>query len=759
MLTVRGVSRAALACTGRRRSDWQPAARWTHSASGKDADAEQKATSRPARAGIESFPDLQRIVTRVHNYSDLRKVMPMLNDLGSHELPSSPTEVFQCFRGHLAFTDLQCLQLGIWMRNRGIADHKNWAEFCKILERMPLASYRTWSLLCVTCAKLGHAERASYYCKRIFDSVGSGAKDGTIATKVRWTKLLPALFRVIGYGTPLYEDWFERVCELKSLAVFQGVLETHAFLGNAEGFAATRNAAAQADVGYDSDAADALYHKLALHLSTPVPSSQIGAMARALRAAVEEEGGEASGAVFERYPPLENLVRGASLDTGAKRDLFRVLSRKRSSSSGRPPGEGEADRPTLCYSFKVGTCTDVECPDVHQLVKCAAGAECAAARCAFIHPDEIAFRWAADGVRTAEPAGVPAEPKSDSPPSAPPGQPSESPAVDGRSVVELLSSTVRSARPRPWEPENGDTQNAPVEAAGPALSPGRSSTRPAPPVIPRSSQATDSQPDAPDTEPTPPGAEEKKGPRRPAAPPPRGNRPKPAQPPPPPPKPGGGKSRRDEVPPGPRPGDDELFLSSVRRFRNARLPPPPEPAHAAGHEAEELARSRLRAVLADLQAMVKRPPPEAKRGFGRRLPPPSPELLATYERKPVFTPAAGKAARGTSAHRDSASARLLAAVQRSDSRGTGAGEAGQDHPAPPPRLPAFSIERGSSAALSLLAVVTDATSRAPAACQQGPAAPARPLFQSMHQQHRKPAIDANETAWFAELSSIMKQSG
>eukprot|EP01064_Diplonema_japonicum_P023762 TRINITY_DN34185_c0_g1_i1.p1 TRINITY_DN34185_c0_g1~~TRINITY_DN34185_c0_g1_i1.p1 ORF type:complete len:553 (+),score=90.85 TRINITY_DN34185_c0_g1_i1:41-1699(+) len=320
------------------------------------------------------YNSLKEITRRTSGAADLKDVVKAIERLDKEEVPQTPHEFLDCFKDRIKFTDLQCLQLGVLMQRFNIINKSTYKDLCLYYERHYVA-HRTLSLLCVTCAKYGDVKRAMFYVSALTQS-----KE---VDRVRWPKLLPSVYKAIGYSSEASDELFSLFKKTMSLSVWTAVVEHAAYQGQEDLIKKSMHEARE--VGYDPEGRDGTYHALLLSLRSPAPDKALLTKLHAL----------CEGDVLAHYPQLHQNIHNSSLSSSTKKAYHNLIDGKTAVV------ENHTDS-GLCYAFKMGECRDISCKKSHQLVSCRHGDACTIHKCPYVHPYEIASRWATEQVQTVQ---------------------------------------------------------------------------------------------------------------------------------------------------------------------------------------------------------------------------------------------------------------------------------------------------------------------------------------------------------------------
>eukprot|EP01063_Lacrimia_lanifica_P011520 TRINITY_DN18281_c0_g1_i1.p1 TRINITY_DN18281_c0_g1~~TRINITY_DN18281_c0_g1_i1.p1 ORF type:complete len:672 (+),score=129.94 TRINITY_DN18281_c0_g1_i1:75-2090(+) len=349
-------------------------------------------------AVLKQYPRVAEVVAGVKGADDLSHVVTGLRAVAKIDVPKKPMELLMCLDNRIEFTDLQCLQLGLWFTQDGHVTSKNVEEFCRVFGRLPLASYRTHSLLCVTAARMGAADVALRHYQRL-----ATLSPKWLRRNVKWGGLVPQVLKSVGWDGARYDAVVAAACDAKERSLFDGLLLASAYAGRATHFR-TFVELAERHVGYRADSEDGLLHRshllLAIGHSTADEQQLI-----ALLTALQKKCGRVD--IRMRYPKLERAVSIAGKFDPAVRKRCHELLRSPGGAAAAPSSTSAAEEgapPELCYDYKMGVCRTPQCTKVHALVRCPKGRACTTPRCPYVHPDEIAWRWAKKHIGTLPPA-------------------------------------------------------------------------------------------------------------------------------------------------------------------------------------------------------------------------------------------------------------------------------------------------------------------------------------------------------------------
>eukprot|EP00754_Rhynchopus_humris_P015620 Rhum_TRINITY_DN14468_c1_g1::Rhum_TRINITY_DN14468_c1_g1_i1::g.89745::m.89745 len=359
------------------------------------------------RGGAGAYPKLQALVSGVKATDSLRGVVDGL-DAVRDGLPPGIEGFLRCVGEQVALSDMQLSQLCVWLTARGVYAQKV-SHFCRVVGAQRHAGHRTLSLLCVHAARGGCVELSSRLCGRLL-SLPVAARRA-----VKWDKVFYASLSAAGFRSEHFEGVLRRLREMGSggSALFAPLILACVRAGEAEAF--ERAVAAAESAAYPLDGAEARHHRVLMRLRSPsLSGGEVAELLSGLQAAVQKKAdvpGEAGGTrkkadvrLADVFPRLADAVKASALRQAEKSACLAQLG-VAAPSGGGGEAAAAADTSGLCREYKLGRCSDAACTLSHRLVRCSAGAACEhQAQCAYVHPDEIAWRWATDETATAAPA-------------------------------------------------------------------------------------------------------------------------------------------------------------------------------------------------------------------------------------------------------------------------------------------------------------------------------------------------------------------
>ena len=363
-----------------------------------------------ARGETSAYPKLQALVSGVKGTDSLRGVVEGL-DAVREDLPPTLEGFLRCVGGQVALSDMQLSQLCVWMVARGVYARKV-MHFCRVVRAQPHAGHRTLSLVCVHAARGGCVELSSRLCGRLL-SLPTAARGA-----VKWEKVFFASLSAAGFRSEHFEGVLQKLRGMGGggVPLFAPLILSCVRAGEAAAF--ERAVAAAESAAYPLDGAEARHHHVLMQLRSPsLSGGAVAELLGGLQAAVQQadsqseaNGKKAAVRLADVFPRLADAVKASALGQAEKSACLAQLGAAAPSAGG---GGGAAaataavtDTSGLCRDYKLGRCSDAACTLSHRLVRCSAGAACAQqAQCAYVHPDEIAWRWATDETATAAPAG------------------------------------------------------------------------------------------------------------------------------------------------------------------------------------------------------------------------------------------------------------------------------------------------------------------------------------------------------------------
>eukprot|EP01059_Diplonema_ambulator_P035369 TRINITY_DN8293_c0_g1_i1.p1 TRINITY_DN8293_c0_g1~~TRINITY_DN8293_c0_g1_i1.p1 ORF type:complete len:554 (+),score=150.82 TRINITY_DN8293_c0_g1_i1:1099-2760(+) len=318
------------------------------------------------------------VVSRAKGSDDLKSVVNELQKLDKDEVPSTVREFLECFENRINFTDLQCLQIGLLLQHFGILNAQTYKDLCRYYEPMRHVSHRTTSMLTVVCAKYSDAPRTLFYLKTLLGNANT--------SRVRWDKLLPSVYKAVGFDTPGGTELLVLFEKERSLPLWKAVIEVAGYSAQEKYFSKAVDKAQK--LGYDTSSVDGVYHRLLMALS--LPACNEGTVTGLLT----ELAALSKGGIDSTFPKVHKNIRAARVPKNVKKEWYNIVE--------GTAGQMEAASTGLCYAFKMGECNDPSCKKSHQLVNCRHGDACTIHKCPYVHPYEVASRWATDEVSTAE---------------------------------------------------------------------------------------------------------------------------------------------------------------------------------------------------------------------------------------------------------------------------------------------------------------------------------------------------------------------
>ena len=296
-----------------------------------------------------------------------------------------PSDVINYFREKVHMSDPQIANIISWMdRSKLLGTTENITQLHQLTTE-PKAKYLTYQLLSRICAVHGSTQISLTYLQKIL-------KEPSWDTKIRWKSFFSVIIKATGVNTSRFDNLKliidEAVKESNSDVVRQSVLMFVHQLALEKGYRIHKE---HSDIlnKYNITGINRYLITLTSLCSDPYTVSS-SVMNEVSSTPVLKQFLSTNSNERDKLSRVINRSGIVSKESQKIIKYLKLLGDQSETKNSISPGS------EYCLEYKHGTCTTGSCDKIHNLVKCPREWKCNDSLCPFVHPAEVAWKWAAD---------------------------------------------------------------------------------------------------------------------------------------------------------------------------------------------------------------------------------------------------------------------------------------------------------------------------------------------------------------------------